>query len=166
MNINKERKMQRMNINEEGLRIIETFEGLRTVAYLCPAGIPTIGYGHIKNVHLGDTITRDEAETLLKIDLKAFENHVNEVNEKYNYNFNENEFSALVSFAFNVGSIWQLTNYGRRNKLEISDKMMEYNKGNGVVLAGLVRRRMEERKLFLKHPSGIEEQEIISKFDK
>lgn len=143
-----------MKINEEGLRIIKSFEGLRTDAYICPSGIITIGYGHTKNVRLGDTITKEEAETLLKLDLKAFENHVNEVNKKYNYDFNINEFSALVSFAFNVGSIWQLTNYGRRNKLEISDKIMEYNKGGGIVLAGLVRRRMEERNLFLKPVSS------------
>lgn len=156
-----------MKINDEGIRIIKTFEGCYLTAYKCPAGIPTIGYGHTKHVSLGDRITQEEAERLLICDLKAFEEHVNYVNDNYNYNFNENEFSALVSFAFNVGSIWQLTNYGRRNKLEISDKMMEYNKGDGVVLAGLVRRRMEERNLFLKHiPSGLEEQEIISKFDK
>lgn len=144
----------KLKINEEGLRIIKSFEGLRTDAYICPSGIITIGYGHTKNVRLGDTITKEEAETLLMIDLKSFEKHVNEVNEIYNYNFNINEFSALVSFAFNVGSIWQLTNYGRRNKLEISDKIMEYNKGGGIVLAGLVRRRMEERNLFLKPVSS------------
>lgn len=159
-----------MKINNEGLRIIKTFEGLRTTAYLCPSGVLTIGYGHTKNVRLGDTITCDEAETLLKLDLKSFENHVNEVNEKYNYNFNENEFSALVSFAFNVGSIWQLTNYGRRKKFEIADKIMEYNKGNGVVLGGLIRRRIEERYLFLKPvSSGFIDDDLQSlnhKFDK
>ena len=143
-----------MKINEEGLRIIKTFEGLRTSAYICPSGVITIGYGHTKNVSLGDTITKEDAEKLLLIDLKAFENHVNDVNERYRYYFNENEFSSLVSFAFNVGSIWQLTNYGRRNKFEISDKIMEYNKGGGIVLAGLVRRRMEERNLFLKPVSS------------
>lgn len=152
-----------MKINEEGLRIIKSFEGLRTSAYICPSGVVTIGYGHTKNVSFGDTITKDDAEKLLLIDLKAFENHVNDVNERYRYYFNENEFSALVSFAFNVGSIWQLTNYGRRNKLEISDKIMEYNKGGGIVLAGLVRRRMEERNLFLKPvSSGIIEDDIQS----
>lgn len=152
-----------MKINEDGLRIIKSFEGLRTSAYICPSGVVTIGYGHTKNVSLGDTITKDDAEKLLLIDLKAFENHVNDVNERYRYHFNENEFSALVSFAFNVGSIWQLTNYGRRNKIEISSKMMEYNKGGGIVLGGLVRRRMEERNLFLKPvSSGIEDDELIS----
>lgn len=152
-----------MNINDEGIRIIKSFEGLRTTAYLCPSGVLTIGYGHTKNVRLGDTITKDEAESLLLLDLKSYEKHVNEVNEKYNYNFNINEFSALVSFAFNVGSIWQLTNYGRRNKLEISDKIMEYNKGGGIVLAGLVRRRMEERNLYLKPvSSGLIEDDLQS----
>ena len=151
-----------MKINEEGLRIIKSFEGLRTSAYICPSGVVTIGYGHTKNVSLGDTITKEDAERLLLIDLKAFENHVNDVNKRCRYYFNDNEFSALVSFAFNVGSIWQLTNYGRRNKLEISDKMMEYNKGGGVVLSGLVRRRIEERNLFLKPvSSGFEDDELI-----
>lgn len=159
-----------MKINDEGLRIIKSFEGLRTTAYLCPSGVLTIGYGHTKNVRLGDTITKDEAESLLLLDLKSYEKHVNEVNKKYNYNFNINEYSALVSFAFNVGSIWQLTNFGRRNKFEIGNKIMSYNKGNGVVLPGLVRRRLEEKNLYLKPvSSGFIEDDLQSlnhKFDK
>ena len=156
-----------MKINEEGLRIIKTFEGCHLEAYKCPAGVPTIGYGHTKHVSLGDRITQEEAERLLLCDLKAYEEHVNAVNIQYGYDFNINEFSALVSFAFNIGSIWKLTNYGRRSRYEIGDKIMEYNKAGGIVLAGLVRRRMEERNLFLKPvDSGLDNQEIISNFDK
>ncbi len=70
--------------------------------------------------------------------------------DKYSaYNWNQNEFDALVSFAYNIGSIDGLTAKGARTRSEIAAKILEYNKAGGKVLAGLTRRRQEERKLFL-----------------
>lgn len=136
-----------MKISNKGLSIIKKFEGCRLKAYKCPAGVLTIGYGHTgSDVKSGMTITESQAEDLLKKDLSKFERKV----EKYNsvYNFNQNQFDALVSFAFNVGNIDQLTNNGKRSIAEISAKIPSYNKAGGKVLSGLTSRRSAEKKLF------------------
>ena len=65
------------------------------------------------------------------------------------YHWNENEFGSMLSFAFNIGSIDSLTDYGKRSKKEISEKILLYNKAGGRFLRGLTRRRIAERKLFL-----------------
>jgi len=68
--------------------------------------------------------------------------------DKYSaYNWNQNEYDALVSFAYNIGSIDGLTAKGARTRSEIAAKILEYNKAGGKVLAGLTRRRQEERAL-------------------
>lgn len=70
--------------------------------------------------------------------------------DKYSrYEWNQNEFDGLVSFAYNIGSIDQLTANGTRTKEQIANKILAYNKAGGKVLAGLTRRRQEERTLFL-----------------
>lgn len=136
-----------MKINEKGLEIIKYFEGCRLKAYKCPAGVPTIGYGHTRGVEMGDIITQEQAEQYLKEDLKVFESHIMSFNDKYNWS--SNEFSALVSFAFNIGSITQLTARGTRSKEEIADKMLLYDYAGGKRLTGLGARREKERELFL-----------------
>jgi len=85
---------------------------------------------------------------LLEKDIEKFEKIV----DKYNkiYDFNNNEFSALVSFCMNVGNIDQLTNNGKRTKEEIIEKMPLYCKANGKKLSGLYNRRIEEVNLFKK----------------
>ena len=103
-----------MKISDNGIELIKKFEGCQLTAYRCPAGVLTIGYGHTKNVKEGQKITKKKAEQLLREDLERFETHVNSYRKKYK--FNQNEFDALVSFAFNIGSINQLTNYGKRNR--------------------------------------------------
>ena len=136
-----------MKISDKGLAIIKKFEGCQLKAYKCPAGVWTIGYGHTgSDVKSGMTITKTQAIELLKKDVAKFEKAV----EKYNsvYDWNQNQFDAMVSFAFNVGSINQLTNNGKRTILEISAKITAYNKAGGRVLAGLTKRRAEEKKLF------------------
>ena len=136
-----------MKINEKGLDIIKYFEGCRLHAYKCPAGVTTIGYGHTRGVKIGDIITQEQAEQYLKEDLKVFETHVMSFNDKYNWS--SNEFSALVSFAFNIGSITSLTARGTRSKEEIADKMLLYDYAGGKRLTGLGARREKERELFL-----------------
>ena len=142
-----------MKINEKGLDIIKYFEGCRLSAYRCPAGVLTIGYGHTRGVKQGDRITQEQAEEYLKEDLKVYETHVMSFNDKYNWS--SNEFSALVSFAFNIGSITGLTARGTRSKEEIANKMLLYNSAGGKRLAGLSARREKERELFLTPDESI-----------
>lgn len=140
-----------MKISENGLNLIISFEGF------CPKATKavktekyyTIGYGHYgKDVKENQTITKKDALLLLEKDLKRFETKV----MKYNncYNFTQNEFDALVSFAYNVGNIDQITAKGTRTKKEISDAMLKYVKSGGNILNGLKKRRKKERELFLK----------------
>ena len=111
-----------MHINDDGLNIIKESEGLRLKAYKCPSGVWTIGYGHTgKDVKKGMVITEEKATELLKRDIARFERHVSAYNKIYN--FTSNEFSALVSFAFNLGSITGLTKNGIRTKQQIANKM-------------------------------------------
>lgn len=139
-----------MKINKKGLAIIKKYEGCRLAAYRCPAGVYTIGYGHTQGVKKGDTITKQQADLLLAMDVKKFEDHVNNRAQKWGYEFTRNEFSALVSFAFNIGSIDQLTANGTRSKATIAVKIPLYRKSGGKVLKGLEKRRKAEKKLFLR----------------
>ena len=134
-------------INKSGLNLIKKYEGYRLTSYICPAGVLTIGYGHTgKDVKPNQTITKKKAISLLKKDLARFERHVQSYN--YIYEWTDNEFSALVSFAFNIGNIDQLTAYGTRTRSQIRTAMLKYVKANGKTLAGLVKRRKAELKLF------------------
>lgn len=136
-----------MKTSQKGIDLIKKYEGCVLTAYKCPAGVYTIGYGHTEGVYPGQKITREEAESFLKKDLKRFEDNVNYYNKKYN--FNQNQFDALVSFAYNIGSIDQLTQNGTRSKYQIADMMLEYIKAGGTILPGLINRRREERQLFI-----------------
>lgn len=148
-----------MQIGQAGIDLIKQHEGCRLMAYKCPAGVWTIGYGHTgSDVKEGLTITPVKAEQLLKADLAKFEKHVQNFDSKYHWN--QNEFDALVSFAFNVGSINQLTANKTRAKAQIAQAMLLYNKAAGKVLPGLTKRRQAERKLFLTPV-----QEVKSKVD-
>ena len=153
-----------MKINEAGIQLIKDFEGCMLYSYYDAVGIITCGYGHTgKDVKYPMTITQKQADDWLKQDLEKFEKHVNKINDLYNYDFTENQFSALVSFAFNIGSINQLTKNGQRNKLEIADAIMMYNKAGGKVLAGLVRRRLAEYNLFMTpDDSGFISDDLVS----
>ena len=134
-------------INKSGLNLIKKYEGCRLTSYICPAGVLTIGYGHTgKDVKPNQTITKKKAISLLKKDLARFERHVQSYN--YIYEWTDNEFSALVSFAYNIGNIDQLTAYGTRARSQIRSAMVKYVKANGKTLQGLVKRRKAELKLF------------------
>lgn len=148
-----------MVISKRGLDLIKSFEGCRLSAYRDAVGVLTIGYGHTGGVYEGQTITQEKAESLLLEDLDRYERNVNSWN--YIYNWNSNEFDALVSFAFNIGSIDQLVEYGKRSKDIIPDKMLMYCHAGGQTLAGLKRRREKERELFLEGGS-LKNEVIIS----
>lgn len=139
-----------MKINQKGLDLIKSFEGCHLEAYLCPAGVPTIGWGTTKingkPVKLGTVITQEQAEEYLRKDVEKYEKAVMKYDDTYH--FTENQFSALVSFAYNIGSIDQLTAKGTRTIEQISNKILAYNKAGGKVLKGLVRRREAEKALF------------------
>ena len=140
-----------MKTSEKGIAIITSFEGFSPKAYKC---VPTekyytIGYGHYgKDVKECATITKVKALELLKSDLGRFEKKVMRYNDIYHYN--QNEFDALVSFAYNVGSIDGLTKNGTRSKAEIAKYITMYNRSGGRVLDGLTKRRAREKELFLR----------------
>lgn len=141
-----------MKISNRGISLIRRFEGCRLTAYRCPANVWTIGIGHTGTVYLkairaGLRISEKKAISMLKRDVRKFEKRVSKYSK---YKWNQNEFDALVSFAFNLGSIDGLTKNGTRSKKEIALKMLLYNKGAGRTLSGLTRRRLEERNLFLE----------------
>lgn len=145
-----------MNVSNNGINLIKKWEGephltawrFNNEKYL------SIGYGHTgSDVTPGMTITLDQAEELLRKDVQKSVDHVNNVNDKYNYQFNQNEFDALVSFTYNIGSINQLTQNGTRSKSVIAEKILLYTKSGGKELPGLVKRRKEEHELFLTKTS-------------
>lgn len=136
-----------MKTSENGINLIKKFEGCQLKAYKCAAGVWTIGYGHTAGVKSTDTITEMQAENYLKTDLENFEAKVEKYNSKYSWN--QNEFDALVSFAYNIGNIDQLTANGTRERYTIAEKILCYNKAGGEVLYGLTKRREAERELFL-----------------
>lgn len=144
-----------MNISQKGIDMIKSFEGFRAQSYKCVVTEKyyTIGYGHYgPDVRLGQVITKAEGERLLTEDLKRFVAHVNRYD--YIYDFNQAQFDALVSFAYNIGNIDQLTDHGKRSKEVIADKMLLYVKSGGKTLPGLVTRRKMERDYFLSGSSG------------
>ena len=144
-----------MKISENGLNLIKQFEGCYLTAYKCSAGVWTIGWGTTSSdkAITGTSITQGMKITQATAD-KWLEESVNSkyapLVDKYNakYNFNQNQFDALVSFAYNVGGIEQLTKNGSRSISEIAEHMLAYNKAGGKVLAGLTRRRQAEKDLF------------------
>ena len=136
-----------MKTSQNGIDLIKKFEGCRLKAYKCAADVWTIGYGHTKGVEPYEIITLTEAEKLLREDLSEYESNVDKY--RLRYGWNQNEFDALVSFAFNLGSIDKLTANGTRSRATIADKMLTYNKAGDKVLAGLTKRRQAERELFL-----------------
>lgn len=137
-----------MKTSERGIALIKQFEGCRLQAYKPVAAEKywTIGYGHYgPDVAPGAIISPSQAEAYLILDLQKYENGVNALGLK----LNQNQFDALVSFAYNcgIGNLKRLCD--NRTLPQIADAMLNYNKGSGKVLAGLVRRREAERTLFL-----------------
>ncbi len=140
-----------MNISKTGIDLIKKWEGgpWLTAKRFGNERYLSIGYGHYgADVKPGQKITKAQAEELLLKDIKKHVDHVNYVNNVYHYAFNQNEFDALVSFSYNIGSIYQLTDRGNRNKKTIGERMLLYVKSGGKTLPGLVNRRKAENKLY------------------
>lgn len=145
----------KMKTSQKGIDMIKGFEGFRAQSYRCviTEKYLTIGYGHYgPDVKMGQVITKAQGEELLKKDLIRFEACVN----KYDhiYDFNQNEFDALVSFAVNIGNIDQLTSCGTRSRKVIAEKMLLYVNSGGKKLQGLVNRRKAEHDLFLSNSAS------------
>ena len=150
------------SISPKGLEIIKEFEGFRPKAYRCPAGEWTIGYGTTNadksitgvTIKEGMTITEKQASEWLKksVDLKYGKN-VNKFDHIYHWT--QNEFDAMVSFAYNLGSIDELCAKGKRSKSQIANEMLKYVKAKGKVLPGLVKRRNMEKQLFVSKGKSI-----------
>lgn len=135
-----------MKMSEYGIQMLKDFEGCRLEAYTDTAGVRTIGYGHA--YYKGESpITKTTAEKLLLADISIYEGKVDKWMSKYD--FTQYEYDALVSFAFNIGTIDQLVANGVRDKKTIARKMVEYVKSGGKVIKGLQVRRKKERDLFL-----------------
>lgn len=139
-----------MRTGQRGINLIKSFESLRLEAYRCPAGVWTIGYGHTAGVRRGDVIDGQRAEYLLAEDLKKFEDVVN----RECHGINQNQFDALVSFTFNVGTgnfqkstLLKCVKANPQN-VNIRYEFSRWNKANGMVLAGLIRRRKAEADLY------------------
>lgn len=141
-----------MQTSQKGVDLIKQFEGCRLQAYKAVPTEPcyTIGYGHYgSDVSPNMVISQAQAEAFLKQDLAKYESAVNALGIP----LNQNQFDALVSFAYNCGSGNLKKLVRDRTHQQIADAMLQYNKGSGKVLAGLTRRRQAERTLFL---SGID----------
>ena len=143
-------------ISNKCLDLVKKFEGCRLTAYRDEVGVWTIGYG-ITNSDF--KITKKIIRKGMKISKATAEKWLEEsLNKKYlplvleydkQYNWDQNELDALVSFCYNIGSIKQLTADGTRSKTVVASKILQYNKAGGKVYRGLTRRRKAERELFL-----------------
>lgn len=137
--------------NASGVILIKAFEGLRLKAYQDAVGVWTIGYGTTRGVKPGQEITEAQAEAFLKADLNRFERAVSQA---VRIPINDNQFSALVSFTYNVGSgalrsSTLLRKLNRRDVYGAAREFPRWNRAGGRILAGLTRRRRAEQALFL-----------------
>lgn len=141
-----------MKTSKNGINLIKKYEGFRSRAYRCAAGVLTIGFGHTQNVKPTDVITQEQAEKLLIEDLKVCEDCINKT---IKIPLLQNQFDALVSFVYNVGcgnfiksTLLKKINEGKIS--EAANEFQKWNKAGGKVLAGLAKRRNEEMELFLR----------------
>ncbi len=148
-----------MELNEAGVKLIQDFEGLMLEAYRCSAGVLTIGWGHTSaagepEVTPGMTITEAQAQEIFRRDVKQYSDGVRDLVE---VDISDNQFSAMVSLAYNIGvaafaksSVLRFTNERRFDEAAASFAL--WNKAGGQVLRGLVRRRAAEAELYATCP--------------
>lgn len=141
-----------MQSSEAARELLRDFEGLRLMAYICPAGVWTIGYGHTKNVVPGQVITLVDAELLLAQDITAVEAALKTL---IKVQLTPHQFGALMCFAFNIGNaaFKRSTLLARLNRGELKAvpaELRRWSHARGVKLPGLVRRREAEIALWEK----------------
>lgn len=142
-----------------GIELIKRFEGFKSAPYVCPAGVPTIGYGNTyypdgKKVTLKDpAINETEATRLLLVLLDSFEKSVDSFCRD---DINQNQFDALTSFCYNVGAgnlkastLLKKVN-ANPNDPTIRTEFLKWTKAGGKTLAGLIKRREAEADLYFK----------------
>lgn len=140
-----------METSQKGLDFIKQFEGIRKKAYLDSVNIPTIGVGHTgPEVYMGMEITDEQVDEYLKEDVKEAENAVNKFVE---VDLSQDQFDALVSFTFNLGSgnLQQSTLLKKVNAGDTegaSQEFQKWNRAGGKVVVGLTKRRLGEADLF------------------
>jgi lysozyme len=148
-----------MKLNKKGIEMMHKYEGLKLTAYLCPAKVWTIGYGNTfyedgTKVKAGDKITKERADQLfINITNKNFAEPLLKL---IKVKLNENQFSALVCFAYNVGTgalakstLLKKVNINP-NDLTIRNEFLKWNKAGGKVLNGLTKRRESEANLYFE----------------
>lgn len=149
-----------MKTSQTGIDLIKKFEGCQLKAYLCPAGVWTIGVGHTGGVKQGQVITQKQADDLLRQDVEKFEDAIHQF---VKVELNQNQFDALVSWTFNLGGgalqkSDMLTFINKGDFTNAAKELVLWNKatvkGQRVVLSGLVKRREAEKDLFLKSASS------------
>lgn len=146
-----------MKISQKGIDLIKEFEGCHLTSYQDAVGVWTIGYGIVS---ADKTVTGTTIKKGMKISQETADRWLVEcLDKKYApkvmkydpiYHWNQNQFDAMMSFCYNIGSIDQLTDSGRRSVKTIAEKMLLYDKAGGRVLAGLTRRRKAEHALFVE----------------
>lgn len=141
-----------MRTSPKGIRLIQQFEGFRSKAYRDPVGIWTIGYGFTKGVKEGDTITQTQASARLKSELAEYEAGVKQA---CTVPPNQNQFDALVCFAFNVGVAGMkrssvIKAHNREDHPAAARAFGLWVKAGGKTWPGLVRRRSAEAALYLE----------------
>lgn len=146
-----------MKISDKGLELIKFFEGLRLEAYFCPAGLETIGYGHVLKKGDPKKITESEANQILKKDLEYFET---EVKNMLKVQVSQNQFDALVSFAFNLGpaSLKTSTLLNKLNTKQPLECIVEFLKWTLIGKErsfGLLKRRIIEASMFMGIPYNL-----------
>ena len=148
-----------MKTSEVGLNLIKHYEGYKTKPYRCPAGLWTVGYGHVINdgrvlpANCNRVFLKDEINALLIADLKRFERGVTMYCP---VQLTQNQFDALVSFSFNLGlgtlqrsKVRQRIN--RNNIVGAGEVLLKYNTARGKVLKGLDLRRKDEYALLMSN---------------
>lgn len=139
-------------MNDAGIALVKSFEGCKLKAYRCPAGVLTCGWGTTDGVTEDAEWTQEEADQRLLEDLSIFETRVKKLLQREP---TSNQLSALVSFAYNVGTMnfrtsTLLRKFNAGDIAGAAEQFPLWNKAAGKVLPGLIARRAAEQALFLK----------------
>jgi len=140
----------KMNTSTEGIELIKHYEGCELKAYRCPADVLTIGYGVTKGVTEDMEITQQQADEMLEAELVEYEHYLDNM---VKVTLNQNQYDSLIAWIYNLGptnlkksTLLIVLNNG--NYENVPDQIKRWNKANGKVLNGLVKRRNSEALLF------------------